>query len=393
VTQPHAARPAATRPAQGREPGDGAAAGRVAIVFPGDPARWHASAPSPRLAPVFTALAGLGLAADPVPYAAARADETRDRLLAADAVLAWVDPVGPDGDRTALDALLQDAAQAGAWIGSHPDVIAQIGTKEVLYTTRELGWSTDTHLYRTPAELRRQFPARLAADGIRVLKPSRGNGGLGVWKVTLGDGRGGSPAPRPEAVVLAQHARIRDETREKLPLGQLMDRCEAAFAAYGDTGKLIDQAFAARLGHGIIRAYLVKDQVAGFARQYPKGLSPDERAASGISMDAEVPADDIMGLPSGKTMYPPDEPAFARLRQLLMQEWVPGLQAILGLDAGSLPMLWDADFLFGPKTADGQDSYLLCEINASSVSPFPPEAVPLLARATAQAVAAARTAR
>jgi hypothetical protein len=239
----------------------------------------------------------------------------------------------------------------------------------------------------------RQFPARLAADGIRVLKPSRGNGGLGVWKVTLGDGRGGGPAPGPEAVVLAQHARIRDETREKLPLGQLMDRCEAAFAAYGGTGKLIDQAFAARLGHGIIRAYLVKDQVAGFARQYPKGLSPDERAASGISMDAEVPADDIMGLPSGKTMYPPDEPAFARLRQLLMQEWVPGLQAILGLDAGSLPMLWDADFLFGPKTADGQDSYLLCEINASSVSPFPPEAVPLLARATAQAVAAARTAR
>jgi hypothetical protein len=34
---------------------------------------------------------------------------------------------------------------------------------------------------------------------------------------------------------------------------------------------------------------------------------------------------------------------------------------------------------------------LVCEINASSVTPFPPEAVPLLARATAQAVMAART--
>jgi hypothetical protein len=34
---------------------------------------------------------------------------------------------------------------------------------------------------------------------------------------------------------------------------------------------------------------------------------------------------------------------------------------------------------------------MLCEINASSVSPFPPEAVPLLARATAQAVTAAST--
>jgi len=334
----------------------------------------------------------MGLAAAPVPYAAARADEMRGRLLAADAILAWVDPVSEDGDRSALDGILRDAAAAGAWIGSPPDVIAKMGTKEILYATRALGWGTDTHLYTTLAEFRRQFPARLSADGIRVLKPSRGNGGRGVWKVTLGGGRDGNPVPGPDAIVLAQHAHIRDGTREEVPLGQLMDRCAAAFAAHGGTGTLIDQAFARRIGHGIIRAYLVSDQVTGFARQYPKGLSPEDRAARGISLDAEVPADGIMGLPSSKTMYPPGEPAFARLRRLLEDEWVPGMQAILGLGAGSLPVLWDADFLFGPHTADGQDSYLLCEINASSVTPFPPEAVPLLARATARAVMAARTA-
>ena len=86
-------------------------------------------------------------------------------------------------------------------------------------------------------------------------------------------------------------------------------------------------------------------------------------------------------------------PAFARLRGLVEQEWVPGMQAILGLETGSLPALWDADFLFGPKTAEGQDSYVLCEINASSVTPFPPEAVPLLARLTREAVTAARASR
>ncbi len=32
---------------------------------------------------------------------------------------------------------------------------------------------------------------------------------------------------------------------------------------------------------------------------------------------------------------------------------------------------------------------MLCEINASSITPFPPEAVPLLAGATAQAVSVA----
>lgn len=369
------------------------APGRVAIVFPGGLADGQEAAPSPRLAPVFSTLAGLGLAVDPVGYTLSRADEVRDRLLACDGVLAWIDPVRPDGDRVMLDALLREAAAAGAWIGSHPDVIAQMGTKEVLYTTRGLGWGADTHLYPSPGEFRSVFPARLAAHGIRVLKPSRGNGGLGVWKVTLGEGQGGSPVPGPETVVTVQHARIREETREELPLGQLMDRAAAAFDGYGGTGRLIDQAFAGRLGHGIIRCYLVRDKVAGFARQYPPGLSPDERAAKGLSPDAEVPAETLMGLPSAKTMYPPGEPLFARLRGLVEQDWVPGMQAILRIETASLPVLWDADFLFGPKTADGLDSYLLCEINASSVTPFPPEAVPLLARATAQAIAAVKSRR
>jgi hypothetical protein len=171
-----------------------APAGRIVIVFPGDAGPGRPAAPSPRLDPVFTALAGLGLIAEPVAYSAAGAGQVRGRLLAADAVLAWVDPVGPDGDRAVLDAVLRDAAAAGTWIGSYPDVIAKMGTKEVLYATRGLGWGTDTHRYATPAEFRRQFPARLAADGIRVLKPSRGNGGLGVWKVTSATAAAAAPS-------------------------------------------------------------------------------------------------------------------------------------------------------------------------------------------------------
>jgi len=52
-------------------------------------------------------------------------------------------------------------------------------------------------------------------------------------------------------------------------------------------------------------------------------------------------------------------------------------------------VLWDCDFLLGPKNASGADSYVLCEINASSVSPFPASAVAPVAEATlAQARAA-----
>jgi hypothetical protein len=62
-------------------------------------------------------------------------------------------------------------------------------------------------------------------------------------------------------------------------------------------------------------------------------------------------------------------------------EWLPGLQAQLALDDASLPLLWDADFMYGPPTEDGADSYVLCEINVSAVTPFPELAPVKLARA------------
>ena len=46
----------------------------------------------------------------------------------------------------------------------------------------------------------------------------------------------------------------------------------------------------------------------------------------------------------------------------------------------SLPIIWDADFLYGPRTAAGEDTYVLCEINVSSVFPFPEQAPAAIAR-------------
>jgi hypothetical protein len=57
-----------------------------------------------------------------------------------------------------------------------------MGTKEILYRTRHLGWGTDTGLYPSPGAFADEFPARLAAAGPRVLKQNRGNGWQGVRK-------------------------------------------------------------------------------------------------------------------------------------------------------------------------------------------------------------------
>lgn len=57
-----------------------------------------------------------------------------------------------------------------------------MGTTEVLYQAKHLGWGTDTYLYRSAAEFNAAFPARLRSAGPLVVKQNRGNGGQGVWK-------------------------------------------------------------------------------------------------------------------------------------------------------------------------------------------------------------------
>src|ERR1700682_944869 len=106
--------------------------GRIALVFRGDRnLRATATPDNTRLAPIFAALAEVGLAAEPAVYSDDIADEARDQLLGADGVLVWVDPVAEREDRTRLDAILREVAASGVWVSAHPDVIVKMGTKEV----------------------------------------------------------------------------------------------------------------------------------------------------------------------------------------------------------------------------------------------------------------------
>ena len=63
-------------------------------------------------------------------------------------------------------------------------------------------------------------------------------------------------------------------------------------------------------------------------------------------------------------------------------EWTPQMIKVLGLQRNSLPIIWDADSLYGPKSAAGEDSYVLCETNVSSVFAIPDEAPAAIARLT-----------
>ena len=343
---------------------------RVAILYHGDlQARRNASAETSRFANLFRAFDAAGMHAECAVYHDDFHAEVREQLMQVNAALVWVDPIEGDRDRAVLDALLREVASSGVFVSAHPDVILKLGTKEVLYRTRDIGWGTETYVYRSMEQLRRELPRRLLRGNPRVLKQCRGNGGNGVWKVELASGSdaGSAPSSSHGILVRVRHAK-RGCVEEIISLSDFLARCELYFK--GD-GRIIDQAYQPRLPEGMIRCYLVHDEVAGFGHQAINALYP---APPGARPEAAP-------LPGPRLYYPPSKPEFQALKLRLARDWVPAMQRVLDVATKDLPVLWDCDFLLGPKNQEGQDTYVLCEINASSVSPFPDSAVPMVVNA------------
>jgi hypothetical protein len=332
---------------------------RIAILWRGDEtARRNAAPETSRFKAIFAALAEAGVRAIPVVYEDEVLDAVRAQLSSLDGVLVWVNPIHQGRNRNKLDAMLREVAAHGVWVSAHPDVILKMGTKEMLYRTRRMGWGCDTALYQTAAAMRAELPARLAA-GPRVIKRNRGNDGQGVLKV--------------DALRLPR-VRVLDATKdtaEDMELEEFFVRC----ADYFKEGCVIDQPFQARLSEGVVRCYMAGDRCAGFGHQKVKALVDDPAARAEAAPRLYTSSED---------------PRFQRLRRLMEDEWTPELISLLDIQPRDLPMIWDADFMLGPRQADGDDSYVLGEINVSSVFPIPDQAPPMIARRVALRLASSR---
>lgn len=279
-------------------------------------------------------------------YRGDRHDALQREALKCDALLVWINPIEPGLDRPALDSFLRGLSARGLLVSAHPDAILRIGTKDVLAATQSLSWSVEACAYPSLADFRAQFPARVRRDGPRVLKQYRGNGGEGVWKVT------------PTGEAFAVKSAVRGAPTQSLSESQLLALFEQEVFSRGS--HLIDQRWVPTLARGMVRAYLCGAKVAGFGYQEINALYP------------AAPGDDFTRQqPSRRHYYTEQCHLFQDLRRRLETEWVPALCACVGLEPRALPLLWDADFLLG----DPPREYLLCEINASCVSPFPDSAV------------------
>ena len=224
-----------------------------------------------------------------------------------------------------------------------------------------MGWGCDTHRYESLADMRCELPARLARSDARVLKQYRGHSGDGIWRVELA-----SPAATVTGATLvcARHAR-RGAAEEIIPLDAFYGLCAPYFAALNGEGRMIDQVYQPRLPDGMVRCYLVHSRVEDFGHQAVVALHLNEAQTT------------------PRYYHPSTMPEFERLKHMLETEWAPQAQRLLQIGSADLSALWECDFMFGPKNVAGEDSYVLCEINVSSVSPFPDSTVMPLARAVA----------
>jgi len=350
---------------------------QVGIVYPGDPeVRRIATRDNNRFAAVFAAFAARGVDAHPAVYNREQADALREQLLGLDGALVWVNPIEAGHSRAPLDALLREVAVAGVFVSTHPDVIMKLGTKDVLVDTREMGWGSDVHRVETSEQLRSEVGRRLAAGSTGVLKQWRGHSGAGVWRVQA-PVSGAQFAGNSQ--VLARHAQ-----RGSPELSMTFDEFIALMAPYFEEGgHMVDQAWQPRLTDGMVRCYLVEGRVAGYGLQAVNALYP----STGSDASAEPP-------PPGPRLYhPPTLPHLEDLKQRLESEWVPELRRTLAIAADELPLLWDCDFLHGEPARAGEKRYVLCEINVSSVAPFPDAAIEPLVSAAVRRIEATQRSR
>lgn len=330
---------------------------RIALLYPGDRiARDRSDSAASRFVALFEAFAAAGMAAEPAIWHDDFADEVRQQLRGVQAVLVWCNPVEGGNRRDQLDALLRDAANEGVLVSAHPEAVMRLGTKDVLFDTRDLPFGSDVVRVDNLSQLATELLPRLRQSP-RVLKQYRGQSGAGIWRVEMAvDG------------LLDVRQAQRGSAPQRMDISALQ-RTLAPYFEPAAGGHMIDQIWQPRLRDGMLRAYLVDDQVTGFGHQAINALHPDDLQ------------------PGPRLYHGPDWPEGQDLKARLESEWVALLRERVGLKRKHLPLLWDCDFMFG-ESSSSEPRWVLCEINVSSVSPFPPSSTEPLVAAVRSRLAA-----
>jgi len=269
------------------------------------------------------------------------------------ATLVWVNPIEQQSDRTRLDALLKRLAAEGCFVSAHPDAILKIGTKEILYKIKDEVFGMDVKLYHSYEDFRERFLKFLNGDRFRILKQYRGNGGKGVFKIDVDKINNN--------IITVTHA-IQGDQETSMSIEEFF----ASMESYFRTGNmLIDQQWNPNILNGMVRCYLTGNKVTGFGYQEVNALYPKINS--------------VFKKPGKRFYFTEDCGLFADLKKNMEMSWISRIQEITQISSNHLPVIWDADFFINNiNTERAGEKYSLCEINVSSVSPFPESSIPYI---------------
>jgi len=335
----------------------------IALMIYGDTHSGRDALSEEKYKDLATAFSAAGFTVKSVIYNDEISESLYNDLLDFNAILVWVNPIEQGKDRTNLDSLLVKLAGKGCLVSAHPHVILKMGTKDILYKTRELGWGGETKLYSSFEDFVERFPESLREAGIKILKQYRGNGGNGVFKIVNG--------PSGKEVIII-HAKNSDEET----VLSWTDFYKEFKPYFFNGGLLIEQEWNPNHANGMVRCYLCGTKVAGFGYQEINALYEITTAEGTIH------------LPPGKRYYFTENCGlFSDLKEIMEKNWVPQLQKSQAITDDMLPVIWDADFFINnPHNTRAIGKYSLCEINVSSVSPFPPSAIKFMVKEVSERI-------
>ncbi len=261
---------------------------------------------------------------------------------------AYISRINPgnlaDGEKKYFETLrkLSDAGLVGM---SHPDAMTNFGAKDALVKLAETSLvPNDTYAYYTVEEFKKIFPSSIS-HGERVLKQNRGSTGEGIWRVQIEksvDYKAGDSLPLDTMLKCTEAV---DNHVEHNRLDDFMTFCEQYIV--GDNGMLVDMRFMPRIKEGEIRILLVGDKPIFVVHKKPA--------------DAE---DAFSATLFSGAKYTYDKPEDWAELMKLFNDSLPVISDKLG--GFDIPLIWTADFMLD-WDADGNDTYVLGEINCSCV--------------------------
>ena len=329
----------------------------VALILYGDSSSSKSAFTDENFKELAESLSAHGLYVESVLYHHSKAKELEKYLERFTATLSWVNPkerIERGLDALNLDDILSNIAKKGVYVSTHPEIILKIGTKRVLYSTRNMDWGGDIELYADCEDFEKRFIDSLNNSSVRILKQYRGESGRGVFKVRLRD--------LENKTVSVIHAASSDEEQVLSK-----DEFHREFRKYfEDGGLLVNQQWIQGITNGMVRCYLTGTKVSGFGYQESVALCPR----------SDNPKETKIRPTSPRFYFSEDCGLFQDLRQIMEVKWVPQLQEIHSISDDLMPLLWDIDlFINEVNTTHTERKYSLCEINVSCVSPFPPSCV------------------